>query len=63
MGRLALEILKDLTPLNRVLCSSDYDKAIDYLRTLLPFRVLEYPAADEHNGWVIPPKWDVIKQE
>ena len=61
MGRLALDILRDLTPLNRVLCSSDYDKAIAYLCNLLPFRVLEYPAADEHNGWVIPPKWDVIE--
>lgn len=62
-----LEIIRDLTPLNRVICSSDSDKSIDYLRELLPFRVLKYMEADEHNGWVIPPRWDVkaasIRQE
>ena len=54
-----MEIIEYLTPLNRVFCSSDYDKAIEYLCTYLPFTVHEYSAKDEHNGWVIPPKWDV----
>jgi aminopeptidase-like protein len=54
-----MKILEDLAPLNRVICSSDYDKTIDYLKALLPFNVLEYSSADEHNGWVIPPRWDV----
>ncbi len=27
---------------------------------LLPFEVLSYSSAsEEHNGWVIPPRWDV----
>jgi aminopeptidase-like protein len=56
-----LQTLKDLTPLNRVICSSDYDRTIEYLRQLLPFRVIEYPSSVEHNGWVIPPKWDVTE--
>lgn len=54
-----MKILKDLTPLNRVVCSNDYDKSIEYLREVLPFKVIEYSAGDEYNGWVIPPKWDV----
>lgn len=56
---LMMEILHDLTPLNRVICSSDYDRTIEYLREILPFRVIEYHADEEYNGWVIPPKWDV----
>ena len=54
-----MKILEDLTPLNRVICSTDYDKTIQYLLNILPFKVLEYPSSDIHNGWVIPPKWDV----
>jgi aminopeptidase-like protein len=56
-----MKILEDLTPLNRVVCSTDLDRTVDYLRQLHPFEVLEYPAtSEEHNGWVIPPKWDVV---
>lgn len=55
-----MRILGDLIALDRTMCSTDYDRAVDYLRQVLPFAVLEYPAAcGEHNGWVIPPKWDV----
>ncbi len=58
-----MSILEDLVPLNRVVCSSDYDRTIDYLVDLLPFEVIEYDAHDEYNGWVIPPKWDVTAAE
>lgn len=57
-----MRILEDLTPLNRVVCSADYDRTVDRVRQLLPCEVLEYPAtSEEHNGWVIPPKWDVLE--
>jgi aminopeptidase-like protein len=56
-------ILVDLINLNRVFCSTDYDKAIKYLCNILPFRVYEFPAVNIHNGWVIPPKWDVKKAQ
>lgn len=57
-----MKLLEDLTPLNRVMCSTDYDRTVDYMRQVLPFAVLEYPAASgEHNGWVIPPKWEVLE--
>jgi len=44
------EIVEALTPLNRAVCSPGYDRAIEYLCTLLPFRVLEFDAARDYNG-------------
>jgi aminopeptidase-like protein len=54
-----MQIVQDLTPLNRAVCSLGYDQAVDYLRNQLPFRVISVPSSHEHNGWVIPPSWDV----
>ncbi len=56
---LMMQLLRDLGPLNRVICSSDYDRTIEYLQKTLQFRVIECSRSDEFNGWVIPPKWDV----
>jgi len=57
--KLMMDILRELTPLNRVMCSTDYDRTLAYLQDILPFNLIEFPASAEHNGWVIPPKWDV----
>src|SRR5580704_6198311 len=57
--RTMMQILEQLTPLNRAVCSLGYDRAVDLLCEELPFRVLSVPATREHNGWVIPPSWDV----
>jgi aminopeptidase-like protein len=54
-----MQILRDLTPLNRAVCSVGYDQAVEYLRDVLPFRLISVPSSREHNGWVIPPSWDV----
>lgn len=54
-----MEIVRDLTPLNRTVCSLAYDQAANYLCQELPFRVISVPGSQEHNGWVIPPSWDV----
>ena len=54
-----MQILRHLTPLNRAVCSRGYDQAVDYLREVLPFRVIAVPSSCRHNGWVIPPSWDV----
>jgi aminopeptidase-like protein len=51
--------MRDLTPLSRAVCSEGYDAAVDYLLRELPFRVISIPDTIEHNGWVIPPSWDV----
>ena len=52
-------LIKDLTNLNRVFCSSDYDKTIKYLKKILRFKVKIFANKSQVNGWVIPPKWDV----
>jgi aminopeptidase-like protein len=54
-----MEILRYLTPLNRSVCSLGYDQAVNYLCEELPFRTISVPSSHEHNGWVIPPSWDV----
>jgi aminopeptidase-like protein len=54
-----MQIVRDLTPLNRAVCSLGYDQAVEYLREVLPFRLISVPDSREHNGWVIPPSWDV----
>ena len=54
-----MQILQHLTPLNRAVCSRGYDTAVDYLREVFPFRVISVPSSREHNGWLIPPSWDV----
>jgi aminopeptidase-like protein len=54
-----MQILRDLTPLNRAVCSRGYDLAVGYLREVLPFRVISLPSSHQHNGWIIPPSWDV----
>lgn len=54
-----LDILQDLTPLNRAVCSIGYDRAVEYLCELLPFRVISVPDSVQHNGWIVPPSWDV----
>ncbi len=56
-----MNIIHDLTYLNRVFCSDDYDRSIDYLGNILPFQVHTYTPDQEINGWVIPPRWDVIE--
>jgi aminopeptidase-like protein len=54
-----MQILRDLTPLNRAVCSRGYDDAVEYLCEELPFRVISVAGSHQHNGWVVPPSWDV----
>ena len=54
-----MEMLHELTPLSRAVCSFGYDQAVEYLCDVLPFQVIGVPSTFNHNGWVIPPSWDV----
>lgn len=58
---IAYDLIEKLWPLNRIFCSSDYDASLDYLKTILPFNIHEYPFGSPYKGWVIPPKWDLVK--
>ncbi len=54
-----MQLLQELTPLNRAVCSVGYDRAVESLCKEIPFRVISVPDSQQHNGWVIPPSWDV----
>jgi aminopeptidase-like protein len=54
-----MDIVRELTPLERAVCSLGYDRAAALLCEELPFRVIAVPDSRQHNGWVIPPSWDV----
>lgn len=54
-----IELIRELTPLNRVFCSDDYDRAVSVLCELLPFQVIEYREDEELNGWKVPPRWNL----
>src|SRR4051812_28163923 len=56
-----MQVLRELTPMNRAVCSRGYDEAVDYLTRILPFNVVRVPDSTVHNGWVIPPSWDVLE--
>ncbi len=60
---LMMQLLEELTPLNRVVCSGDFDHTVERMQQVLPgCRAFEFPASGpEHNGWVIPPSWDVAE--
>lgn len=55
------KIVNDLWKRNRIFCSSDYDASLEYLSSLLPFQIHEYHSKEPYKGWVIPPKWELIK--
>jgi aminopeptidase-like protein len=58
---LAYQIIEDLAPLARHFASPDYDRSIEYLQKILPFNVHVFGPQDQHNGWIIPPKYSVKK--
>jgi aminopeptidase-like protein len=56
----SLDIIRDLYRTNRVFCSPDYDRCVDYLRDILPFDIRRLTQNGRPlNGWAIPPRWSV----
>lgn len=58
-----MEILRDLYPLRLAPVSPDTDAAAALLSKELPFKIHEYPCGSEHNGWVVPMDWHVVRAE
>lgn len=56
-----LAMIQGLAPLRRVIAAPDYDRAIALVCQQLPFTVHEFGADEPHNGWVIPPRWEVTE--
>lgn len=55
------DLLEKLYPLNRNFCSDEYEKAISILQKELPFKKVVISSPKRHNGWELPPKWDLIE--
>lgn len=60
---IAEKIVQDLWDKNRNFCSSDYDTCLEYINKIIPLKIYQYPAEGNYQGWVIPPKWDLVKGE
>lgn len=58
-----MEILKAVDGLFVTPVSDGADEQNLVLAEELPFKVLEYATGREHNGWIIPEKWEVVKAE
>ncbi len=56
-----LELIKKLYPHAMAPVSPDSDKVAELLCRELDFTVHEYPSGMEHNGWVVPHSWEVVK--
>ena len=58
-----MELLRAIYPLRLAPVSSGTDRCVELLSEELPFTVHEYLTGSEHNGWVIPMKWEVHRAE
>jgi len=56
-----LSLLKKIDGLAIAPVSSGADRQVDILKGELPFTVHNFPSRKEHNGWVVPDKWEVQK--
>lgn len=54
------KIINDLFKINRTLVGSGYDKALEYIRGILPrMEIMEFKTGEEYGTWKIPQKWEV----
>src|SRR3989344_9654126 len=58
-----MELLKKIDGIFTTPVSDGADKLNGIIQNELPFRALEYKSGREHNGWVVPQKWEVVKAE
>ncbi|MEK7478404.1 MAG: DUF4910 domain-containing protein [Patescibacteria group bacterium] len=56
-----MQVLKKVDGLFITPVSDGADAQNEILCQELPFKVLEYKSGREHNGWVVPQKWEVIR--
>lgn len=58
-----MSLLEEIYPLRLAPVSSDTDRAVEILRAVLPCDVREFPSGTEHNGWIVPDAWEVLRAE
>jgi len=58
-----LDIVRKLYPYRYSVVSSANDRAISAFLEELDFDIVEIPSGHEHNGWIVPPDWRVIRAD
>jgi len=58
-----MDLLRELYPFRMAPVSNGSDQMVQRLQKELPFTIHEYASGSEHNGWVVPKKWEVQKAE
>lgn len=58
-----LDLLHQIAPLRLAPVSPETDRCVEILCRELPFQVHAYASSSEHNGWVVPENWYVVKAE
>jgi aminopeptidase-like protein len=53
------QIIEALTPMNRCLMGEGYDSALEFLKHLLKFDVIEIPSGTKLETWTVPEEWRV----
>ena len=62
-GEAMLDLLRRLYPLTLAPVSAGADRLTEILAAELPIQVHEYASRSEHNGWVVPDEWEVVRAE
>lgn len=53
------ELIETLYPMNATLLGVDYDNRLEYLKMLLPMKILEVPSGTQFGTWTVPKEWVV----
>jgi aminopeptidase-like protein len=58
-----IELIESLLLKNRTIVSADVNECMDICRKHYPMRIHEYASGSDHQSWLVPPEWNVIKAE
>jgi aminopeptidase-like protein len=51
------DIIKDLFKFDRYLLGSGYESALDYIKMLIPLKVISIPSGTKVGDWTVPKEW------
>lgn len=57
------DVIGKLLNKNRTIVSLDAEECMEVLSELIPLRVHRYPSGTEHETWIVPEEWNVVKAE
>lgn len=53
------ELIKNLFPMNRTLIGEGFDNALEYIKHLIPLKILEFKSGTKLETWTVPDEWIV----